>query len=163
VRIYHPHGFLPHPDLRLDGSDFVILSLKSINLRLGKPHDEWIALLRHILSSGVGLFIGLSEHSFRDRALAPLLALASTQLEGRRPTGFWVLKTDEAQRDQLNKEFLDYNIVPLRQCERQRKHTVDWLTQYPDSLSSPSLPARDAKIASGPLLERERETPGRMT
>jgi uncharacterized repeat protein (TIGR03803 family) len=28
---------------------------------------------------------------------------------------------------------------------------------------SPSLPARDAKIASGPLLERERETPGRMT
>src|SRR6185369_1769279 len=25
VRIYHPHGFLPHPDQHLDGSEFVVL------------------------------------------------------------------------------------------------------------------------------------------
>jgi hypothetical protein len=117
VRIYHPHGFLPHPDLELDGSDFVVLDLKSSNLRLGKPHDPWVVLLRHILSSGVGLFVGLSERSFRDRALAPLLAEAGEQLKERRPTGFWILKSKEESRPGLNKEFLDYNVVPIHQSE----------------------------------------------
>jgi hypothetical protein len=117
VRIYHPHGFLPHPALDADSSEFVVLGLKSINLRLGKPHDEWLALLRHVLLSGIGLFVGLSEHSFRDRALAPLLTEVATQLKGRRPTGFWVLKHDgdDKEKDALNQEFLECNIVPLQQ------------------------------------------------
>ncbi len=114
VRLYHPHGFLPHPDLKIEGSNFVILGSRSINLRVGKPHDHWVESLRHVLSSGLGLFIGLSEDSFRDRAIAPLLAAVSDDLRVRRPTAFWVLKDKGADSNEVNQEFLDYNIVPLR-------------------------------------------------
>ncbi len=138
VRIYHPHGFLPHPALDIDGSDFVVLGLKSINLRLGKPHDEWLALLRHVLLSGLGLFVGLSEHSFRDRALDPLLTEAATHLKGRRPTGFWVLKSegDEKEKEEVNREFLECNIVPLQQSTFQDvpKFLLDVCQRAADSI-----------------------------
>lgn len=114
VRLYHPHGFLPHPELNISGSDFVILSSRSINLRIGTPHDPWIELLRHTLATGVGLFVGLSVHSFRDRALAPLLATVGKGLNVRRPTGFWILKKEGKKDGQVDREFLDCNIVPLR-------------------------------------------------
>jgi len=114
VRLYHPHGFLPHPDLKIKGSGFVILGSRSINLRIGEPYNPWIELLRHTLSTGVGLFVGLSEHSFRDRALAPLLTAVGMGLSARRPTGFWVLKKENANDSEVDKEFLDCNIVPLR-------------------------------------------------
>jgi hypothetical protein len=117
VRIYHPHGFLPLPGLKMDGSDFVMLSQSSINLRAGKPHDEWTVSLRHTLSSGVGLFVGLSEHSFRDVALAPVLTYVGSELKKRRPprpTGFWILKSEEHGWEDLAQEFLNCNIVPLR-------------------------------------------------
>jgi SIR2-like protein len=114
VRIYHPHGFLPHPDFDSEGSDFVILDQKSINQRLGAPHNEWIELLRHVLSSGVGLFVGLSLNSFRDRAIAPMLVEVAHRLENRRPTGLWILKNDEDfNPDDLKEEFSEYNIIPL--------------------------------------------------
>jgi hypothetical protein len=114
VRVYHPHGFLPHPGLNIEGSGFVILDSKSINLRLGKPYDSWIESLRHILSSGLILFIGLSKSSFRDRALAPLLTAVGEELKAKRPTGFWVLRSEASNEDEDNLEFLDRNIVPLR-------------------------------------------------
>lgn len=113
IRIYHPHGFLPHPKLGLEASDFVMFDQKSINVRLGEPHDEWISLLRHVLCTGVALFVGLSESSFRDRAIAPLLAKAGAQLQRRRPLGFWVLKSKEEDRELLTQEFLEYNVIAL--------------------------------------------------
>jgi hypothetical protein len=114
VRLYHPHGFLPHPDLKTEGSNFVILGSRSINLRFGKPYDHWVALLRHILSTGVGLFIGLSEESFRDTALALLLTAVGEELKPRRHTGFWVLKSKDSKDNEKDQEFLECNIVPLR-------------------------------------------------
>jgi len=114
VRLYHPHGFLPHPDLRIKGSGFVVLGSKSINLRIGEAYDPWNELLRHILSTGVGLFVGLSVDSFRDRALAPLLTAVCKGLNARRPTGFWVLKKEDAHDGEVDEEFLDCRIVPLR-------------------------------------------------
>ena len=118
VRIYHPHGFLPHPQLKIKGSDFVILDQRSVNLRLGKPADDWLALLRHVLLSGVGLFVGLSEDSFRDRALAPLLTAVGESVKKKRPTGFWILqngKAKERRREKaVDQEFLGCNVVPLR-------------------------------------------------
>ena len=109
VRIYHPHGFLPHPELKIKGSDFVMLSSSSINLRIGAPYDPWIELLRHTLATGVGLFVGLSLHSFRDRALAPLLTTVGKGLKVRRPTGFWILKEDGDNDSQVDEEFLGWN------------------------------------------------------
>jgi hypothetical protein len=80
VRIYHPHGFLPHPSLSFTSSDFVMLGLRSINLRLGTSGDQWFELMRHVLRTGICLFVGLSEQSFRDRALAPLLTAVGKEL-----------------------------------------------------------------------------------
>jgi hypothetical protein len=117
VRLYHPHGFLPHPDLGIKGSDFVTFSSKAINLRIGEPYNIWVELLRHILSTGVGLFVGLSEESFRDRAIAPLLTAAGKLLNARRPTGIWILRNKSVNDSEVDKEFLDCNIVPLRVSE----------------------------------------------
>lgn len=111
VRVYHPHGFLPHDSLNLPGSDFVILGLDSVNKRLGKLGDPWFEMTRHILKSGFCLFVGLSSRSFLDRSLAPLLAATGDELRNKRPTGIWMLmeEIDEATR----KQFLRNNVVPL--------------------------------------------------
>ncbi len=115
VRIYHPHGFLPHPELKMKASDFVVLGLRATNLRLGKGGDPWFELLRHLLRTGVGLFVGMSPRSFRDRALAPLLAAVGEELKAERPTAFWVLLASERSEASAD-EFLADNVVPLSCC-----------------------------------------------
>jgi hypothetical protein len=111
VRVYHPHGFLPHDSLNLQNSDFVILGLDSVNKRLGTPGEPWFEMTRHVLKTGVCLFLGLSYRSFLDRSLAPLLTATGESLREQRPTGIWVLKDriDESKKQQ----FLRNNVVPL--------------------------------------------------
>jgi hypothetical protein len=111
VRIYHPHGFLPHPELGLPDSDFLILGLDSINKRIGTPGEPWFELTRRLLRTGIGLFVGLSLRSFRDRALAPLFATVGEEIRDWRPTGVWVIVGMEDEG--VKKEFLRSNIVPL--------------------------------------------------
>ena len=113
VRVYHPHWFLPHPGLQLDGSDFVILDRRSVDLRIGQPGNPWQELLRHVFSTGTALFIGLSVSSFRDRAIGPLLSVTGTVLEDTRPTGFWILPEDEVYDASVDQEMLARNVVPL--------------------------------------------------
>jgi hypothetical protein len=122
VRIYHPHGFLAHPDLRLRDSDFVLLGLKSINKRLGTVGDPWFELTRHTLQTGTAVFVGLSFRSFEDRAIAPLLEDVGAKLTPKRPTGFWVCvrESDEfkgidtaIEEARQSAAFLDSNIVPV--------------------------------------------------
>jgi hypothetical protein len=103
-----------------------MLGLKSINKRLSDPSDDWSALLRHVLTSGMVLFIGLSERSFRDRALAPWLEHAAEKNQKRcpdLPTGFWVLKLDKEMSAQeielIEQKFLASRIVPLRQPDAE--------------------------------------------
>jgi hypothetical protein len=128
VRIYHPHGFLPHDDFDAESSDFVILSLRSINKRLSDPNDDWSTLLRHLLTSGMVLFVGMSERSFRDRALAPWLEYAAGKNEKRSPdlpTGFWVLTLEGEEKsaeeiELIEEKFLASRIVPLRQANKER-------------------------------------------
>ncbi len=111
VRIYHPHGFLPHKSLNLKDSDFVLLGLDSVNGRIGRLGDPWFELSRHLLRSGVCLFVGLSERTFQDRALAPLLADVGGAIQGERPTGIWILVGDVGAR--TKQAFLRNNVVPL--------------------------------------------------
>jgi hypothetical protein len=122
VRIYHPHGFLPHPDFDGENSSSVILGLKSVNKRLGDPNNEWNALIRHVLTSGVVLFVGLSEASFLDRTVGPWLEYAARKNEARNPTlptGFWTLKLEEEWTEadilRIKEEFLASRVVPLIQ------------------------------------------------
>lgn len=111
VRIYHPHGFLPHSSLPLPDSKFVILDLDSVNERLGTHGNPWVEMTRHLLRSGVCLFVGLSERSFSDRSLAPLLNTVGKEIKNERPTGVWLLKNKVTE--QVKEQFLRDNVVPL--------------------------------------------------
>jgi len=110
VRIYHPHGFLPHPLMHeLEDSNEVILGFRSVNQRLGSPNDEWFEVLRHIISNGFCLFVGMSEDSYQDRSLNPLFTSVGSNISGFRPTGLWILKGAAKSQN----SFLKNNMIPF--------------------------------------------------
>jgi hypothetical protein len=115
VRLYHPHGYLPHPEVGGDASNFVLLGLEAANLRLGTPGEPWFELVRHLLRTGVGLVVGMSLRSFRDRSIAPLLASVGSDLDGARPTAFWLLRPSEIDDTlpETTREMLGSKVVPL--------------------------------------------------
>ncbi len=111
VRIYHPHGFIPHPTLGRNPSDFIILGQNDANLRLGNRDDPWFEKVRQILESTVCLFIGLSGNTVSDRIIAPLLASVGKKVNNIRPVGIWIFKG--VLSDSKEKEFLRNNIIPI--------------------------------------------------
>lgn len=116
VRIYHPHGYVPHPSMEESPSDFLIIGSMDANNRAGDETDPWWAKERSILESGVGLYVGLSLTTFRDRAFQPHLGLVRKKLleKGKRPLGIWLFldEKNEFTVDDIN-ECLDYLIVPI--------------------------------------------------
>lgn len=125
VRIYHPHGFLPHPTLKMIDSKEIIFDLDSINLRLGKVVDSWLELIRYHLRSSICLFIGLSYKSFEDRSLAPLLANTALEKNGKTEPNIWIIKDRTSQTKKNN--FLNQNIVPLQ--IRSKKKIANFLLE----------------------------------
>lgn len=111
VRIYHPHGFIPHPKTSSVKSDFVILGMDSANQRLGTPSEPWFEMTRHILNTGFCLFLGMSEQTLSDRAIAPLFRTSGERVKSERPLGIWVLLNDLSSAKEA--EFQRNNIVPL--------------------------------------------------
>lgn len=111
VRIYHPHGFIPHPEHSMRQSDFIILGLKSANTRIGTPGDPWFEMIRHILDTGVCLFIGMSPNTLSDRALAPLFTTSGEKHKDIRPLGIWLV-TNELE-EAKESEFGMNNIIPV--------------------------------------------------
>lgn len=111
VRIFHPHGFVPHPALKMQGSNFLILGLKDANNRIGKRNDLWIEKERAFLESGVCLFIGLSGNTLSDRAIAPLLSSTGDSLKNQRPLGIWINRSKLTKTKQ--DEYFRNNIVPI--------------------------------------------------
>lgn len=110
VRIYHPHGFLPHPSMKnMMDSETVILGFDSVNQRLGDNNDPWNAVMRHLSRSGVFLFVGLSERTFQDRSITPLLTATWKDLQESRPVGIWILKEKPQERD----IFLRSGVAPI--------------------------------------------------
>ena len=111
VRIYHPHGYIPNPNLKFNRSNFVILGRDAVHQRLGTPGEPWFEMVRHILETGVCLFIGMSGKSLSDAALSPLFLTSGKKIEGQRPLGIWLLFEDIT--DAKRNEFRRKNIVPL--------------------------------------------------
>ncbi len=111
VRIFHPHGFVPHPALEMQGSNFLILGLKDANNRIGKRNDPWIEKERALLESGVCLFIGLSGNTLSDRAIAPLLSSTGDSFKDKRPLGIWISKSKLTETKKG--EYFRNNIVPI--------------------------------------------------
>lgn len=119
VRIYHPHGFVPHPLHRYREGNFLILGSKDANLRAGNLVDPWWGKEKEILETGVGLYVGLSFATFRDRAFQPHLALVGDAVIKERPLGFWIflidLQSGETPLDEKQiEEVLNYNVVPVQ-------------------------------------------------
>jgi hypothetical protein len=121
VRIYHPHGFIPHSELGLENSDFIILGITEANRRLGTPGDPWFEKIRQILESSICLFVGMSPNTFTDRLIAPLLTTVSDKVKLVRPTGIWI-NLGNLSKTQKN-SYLRSNVIPL-ECE-----TPDNITQ----------------------------------
>jgi len=111
VRIYHPHGFIPHPNFKMQGSKFLILGLKDANNRLGNRNDLWFEKVRQILETGICLFIGLSGNTLSDRAIAPLLSTTGDICKDERPLGIWIYK--DKLTNEKRDEYFRNNIVPI--------------------------------------------------
>ena len=77
----------------------------------GTPGDPWFEMMRFLLRSSVCLFVGLSERSFTDRALGPLLATTGEEVGDTRPLGIWLIRSRLQQRQKDN--FLRSKVVPL--------------------------------------------------
>jgi len=112
VQIYHPHGYLPHPDLDDNKSDEVLFDLKSFNTRIGNSNLIWNEYLRSFLRTGICLFVGLSFNSFMEKALSAPIAIINDELSKSRPIGFWILCDEKIDpiKEQL---FLQSGIIPL--------------------------------------------------
>ncbi|MGA9762004.1 MAG: SIR2 family protein [Gaiellaceae bacterium] len=114
VRIYHPHGFLPHPDMTgYSRSKTLILGLDAVFERLGSTKNAWLELLRHLLRTSVCLFVGISFRSFRDPALAPIIQEIGNEVERLRPVGFCTLCDKEDATQENIGEILRRGVVPL--------------------------------------------------
>jgi hypothetical protein len=117
VRIYHPHGFVPHPQLGLPNGKFLILGVKDANNRLGNKSDPWFEKVRQIMESGVCLFVGLSGNTLSDRAIAPLLSTTGDKFVDERPLGIWIHLGDLTP--QKKAEYHRNNIVPLEMSDAE--------------------------------------------
>ena len=117
VRIYHPHGFIPMKDSGIPRSTNLILGLDSANRRLGTLGDPWLEMLRHIIDSGMCLFIGMSPDSLSDRVLQPIFSTSAKKIQGKRPLGFWIVK--DTLTPSKKAEFQRNNIVPLEMHDPQ--------------------------------------------
>ncbi len=111
VRIYHPNGFIPLPELNVEASDFIIFGMDDINERLGTKYDPWFELIRRILDTSICLFIGMSSNTLSDWSISPLFITLGKAYLGKRPLGIWLLK-DKITTTKEN-DFKQKNIVPI--------------------------------------------------
>lgn len=113
VRIYHPHGFLqPADDIRNPEKEFFFLGLEDADKRVGTS-DPWFELEKHLIRTGIWLFVGVSLRSFRDRLLGPLFASVGGAWVPARPTGLWLVSGDHPIRRERLGELRSRNIVPI--------------------------------------------------
>ena len=135
VRIYHPHGYIPLKSSNEECSNFVILGLSSVHLRLGKTVDTWLEMIRHLLLSGTCLFVGMSPETLSDRAIGPLLQTCGLQCREDRPLGFWLLKGElEAGK---RAEYQRNNIIPVEFPDYEK--LADFLLDVCKAAGNPKL------------------------
>jgi hypothetical protein len=110
VTIYHPHGYLPHPDLDDTMSDFLIFSKRSYDERLGNFNiDPWITEgLIGVLKKKIAIFVGLSGN---DPIFGPMLNILGKALKEKRLTGFWLFP-NKLSEDELEDLYVR-NIAPI--------------------------------------------------
>jgi len=111
VRIYHPHGFAPKREHGLESSNKLIFGRKEAFKRAVRVGDSWRELTRHLLHTGICLFIGLGPDTLVDPAIGTLLTDSGDLLVDDRPLGVWLAYGNlSSEKEQ---EFLNNNIIPF--------------------------------------------------
>jgi len=111
IRIYHPHGFTPHPKMKgSSSSDFIILGRKDSMQKFGGRDNLWKEKVLSIVEQHTCLFIGLSFNAFEDPIVEAPITAASTEIGGR-ILGYWLLLDNLIEEDR--KKFERNSIVPL--------------------------------------------------
>ncbi|ERJ87064.1 hypothetical protein HMPREF1990_01881 [Porphyromonas gingivalis W4087] len=111
VRIYHPHGYIPHPMMGShNSSKFLVFGMHDANKRL-REGEKWRQKTKEIMASGVCLFVGMSGNSLTDRSISPIISEVGEMVKNERPLGIWVYKDDLTPSK--DKEFLRNNIIAI--------------------------------------------------
>ena len=110
VRIYHPHGYIPHDMINSQCSSFLIFGMQDANKRL-RDGEAWRQKTKEIMASGVCLFVGMSGNTLTDRSISPIISEVGEMVKNERPLGIWIYKDDLSQTK--DKEFLRNNIIAL--------------------------------------------------
>lgn len=110
VRIYHPHGYVPHQSLNTQSSKFLIFGMRDADKRLAEG-NTWRQKTKEIMTSGVCLFVGMSGNSLTDRSISPIITEVEEQIRNQRPLGIWIIKDPLTKSKE--KEFLRKNIIAL--------------------------------------------------
>jgi hypothetical protein len=113
VRIYHPHGFLPHPIMSeyWPESPEILLNKNDAYSRTASK-NLWKSKCEDLINSGIALFIGLSPNTIKDYAVAPLLNECAKIRDCDLPLGFWFLLKEEMTKT-VEQDLRDKAIVPM--------------------------------------------------
>ena len=112
VRIYHPHGFRPHPTMsEWADSDEILFRKKDAYSRI-ESTNLWKYKSKDLLNSSIALFIGLSPNSLKDFAIAPLINECSKIRDENIPIGFWFMSKKEMSNN-IKCDFKEMAIIPI--------------------------------------------------
>ncbi len=111
VRIYHPHGFAPHPLLGMKDSSTLVLGLQDANIKVGDRVNLWVEKERQMIETGMPLFIGMSGHTLSDRAIGTTISSIAKSFGDTRPLGLWIYLGDLPKEKEA--EYLRNKIVPI--------------------------------------------------
>jgi hypothetical protein len=123
VTVWHPHGLIP-TNRRLTESDFLILSERSFERRIGRSDAPWIGFFRTILLNRVALFVGFSGN---DPVFKVMARQAHDKLKRTRPVGYWMRGPKDyvgtspngaeelaARQKEADDQVFDYGFIPMR-------------------------------------------------
>ena len=111
VRIYHPHGYIPHPMMdSQNSSTFLVFGMQDANKRL-RDGEKWRQKTKEIMASGVCLFVGMSGNTLTDRSVSPIISEVGEMVKNERPLGIWIYKDNLTPAK--DSEFLRNNIIAV--------------------------------------------------
>ncbi len=113
VRIGHINGILGHSAFPVHHSKRLVLSSRSMELRMGAPFEAWKDMFRDLLKSHLVLFVGLSGN---DPIFGPLLSDVAGSIQAERVTGVWLFGHDiDSGRGSSysTRDFMNRNVVPV--------------------------------------------------
>jgi hypothetical protein len=130
VNIYHPHGFLPYLSKYNSHKTNIVFTLSDYECIMSEQVNPWNEFQRNVLSSKLGLFIGLSGDDQHLNSLCSFVYNTQSYVNKKRILGFIILndspKNKSTENDNLGrglinlyiKDFCDLPPLLLEICQR---------------------------------------------